>query len=206
MNESNPSTLARLRAVAPRRGLTNHEARVIAERQAETLLRLAGLTDAPTPLSALEELPRIELTLIPDLQAAGLSFWNGTSWQLVARAEDHPHRQRFSLFHEFKHVIDHPSRDLLYPSETQRERAAEHFAACVLMPKRATVRAWCAGVQDLYDLARRFAVSPDAARLRVHELGLGEPVVRSTYRCSRNLRPRPSFAMAGGETSLGGIT
>ena len=47
---------------------------------------------------------------------------------------EHSLRQRFSLFHEFKHIIDHPTRDLI-ENEEMAERVADYFAACVLMPK-----------------------------------------------------------------------
>lgn len=196
-----PSILARLRAICPKRGMSRDEARQVAERQAVTLLRLTGATDAPVPLQILADLPRIELAVESGLPSSGCSFWTGSAWRLVASASEHPNRQRFSLMHEFKHVIDHPVRDLLYGSEADRERLADHFAGCVLMPRIAVTRAWCSGMQNLDDLARHFAVSPEAMRVRLGILGLGTPVRSRTYSCRRGLRETPQFAIAGRETA-----
>jgi Zn-dependent peptidase ImmA (M78 family) len=155
-------------------------------------------------MQTLLDLPRIELAVDRSLGTSGASFWTGTEWRLVARANEHPNRQRFSLMHEFKHVIDHPYRDLLYATEAERERIADHFAACVLMRKIALTRAWCAGLQDNHDLARQFAVSPQAMRRRLSELGLGQPRVSGTYACSRGLRTGTRFAIAGTAAVPGG--
>ena len=139
------SVLARLRALAPHRGLDERTALGIAERQASLLLRLSEVTTAPISLELLWRLPRIDLAVVGDLPAAGASYWTGQSWRLEASAADHANRQRFTFCHEFKHVIDHPGRDLFYANGRVRERVADQFAACLLMPKVLVVRAWCAG-------------------------------------------------------------
>lgn len=191
------SVLARLRAVCPKRGLTSDEARTIAEHQASLLLELSNVRAEPVGLALLERLPRLKLRTEAGLPSSGASFWDGDNWQLIANGDEHPNRQRFSLLHEYKHVIDHPNRDLLYAGHTMPERVADHFAACVLMPRRLVTRAWCAGLQDIHDLADRFAVSPQAMERRVRELGhIDQPQLRR-YSCARGLRTGERFAIAG---------
>lgn len=196
--------LAQLRARCPKRGLNSHEAAFVAEQQAQLLLALTGTTEVPVPTRVLQRLPRIELA-VEKLPSSGLSHWTGTAWRLVANAADHPHRQRFSLFHEFKHAVDHSMSDLLYATEAQRERAADRFAAAVLMPRQAVTRAWCAGEQDVGQLAEYFVVSPEAMQRRLQQLGLSDRRPTRTYVCARGLRTRRGFAIAGGmATALGG--
>ena len=55
--------LAILRSLMPRRLLTTREAQVVAELQANRLLELAGLPQAPVPNELITELPRIAETL-----------------------------------------------------------------------------------------------------------------------------------------------
>ncbi len=197
-----PSTLARLRALAPRRGLDIDTGLGIAERQAVLLLRRHGNGDAPVSIQILRDLPRIELGVV-DLPTSGVSYWTGTHWQLNANRAEPEVRQRFTLAHEFKHVIDHPSRDLLYASHADRERAADHFAACLLMPRVLVTRAWCSGEQDVDQLAAHFVVSIEAMTRRLLTLGLiTERRARPIF-CTRGLRAlrdTPTVAIAGGRS------
>ena len=109
-NQPTSSVLKRLRALAPRRGLDETTALGIAERQATLLLQLTGQTAAPIPIHTLREVPSIKLALGRDLPASGFSYWTGSCWRLEANASEHPHRQRFTFCHEFKHIVDHPNR------------------------------------------------------------------------------------------------
>ncbi len=199
-NTGLPSVLARLRALAPHRGLDRGSALGIAERQANLLLSLQNITAAPVPLSALSRMPRIDLG-VAELPTSGLSYWNGVAWQLQANRGEPEVRQRFTLAHEFKHVIDHPSRDLLYGSHIEREQTADQFAACLLMPKRFVVRAWCSGQQDIDQLAELFVVSTEAMTRRLLHLGLLTQRRPRPLYCSRRrstaLRGNRHFAIAG---------
>lgn len=205
MHTNSPSTLARLRALAPKRGLDRLAALGIAERQATLLLRLTGTTDAPVSLRVIGDLPSVALGLA-DLPTSGISYWTGTHWQLNANRSEPEVRQRFTLAHEFKHVIDHPGRDLFYASHAERERAADHFAACLLMPKLLVTRAWCGGEQDIERLADHFVVSAEAMTRRLLTLGLiterrARPVF-CTRRGRKPLRSAHPLAIAG-ERSIG---
>jgi predicted transcriptional regulator len=93
-------------------------------------------------------------------------------------------RQRFSLLHEFKHVIDFDDAETLHSrlgsgdAKVQAqmiETIANDFAAHVLMPSLMVKRAWYE-VHDLAPVARRFNVSVEAMNTRLEKLNiLGEP-------------------------------
>jgi Zn-dependent peptidase ImmA (M78 family) len=86
-------------------------------------------------------------------------------------------RQRFSLAHEFKHILDHPLVTVLYNKEDEcvAEQACDYFAACLLMPRRWLRQAWTSGIRDANTLARRFGVSPQAVKIRLLQIGLIQP-------------------------------
>ena len=178
------SVLAQLRAVTPNRPLRYAEHERIAELQANKLLAAIGITGPPVPTELISELPRILVAPEVDLPVSGAAQWVAGRWVIAIAAADHPTRQRFSLAHEFKHVVDHPLRHLIYrdqgtfAAEAQAERIAEYFAACLLLPKRWVVKAWTGGMQRLSDLSRHFDVSPRAMQIRLWQLGLAEPQQR----------------------------
>jgi predicted transcriptional regulator len=170
--------LAILRGVAPRRPLTPAEARLVAEMQAERLLRLAKLTGPPTPSAIITELPRVLVRLDANLPASGGSHWANGRWLLLINGSEPAVRQRFSLGHEYKHALDHRFRDLMYEdlpalsAHDQAELAADAFAAALLMPRRWVRRAWRDGHHRIGDLAEMFAVHPRAMARRLDTLKL----------------------------------
>src|SRR4051794_32539036 len=146
-----PSVLASLRSLIPIRPLDFSEALVVAELQAARLLDLHDVTDWPVPSNVVTDLPRIQVVR-RDLPTSGMSYWNGRDWVIALNATEPATRQRFTLLHEYKHVIDHGSTDRLYAghgrhsAERQAELAADYFAACALMPKRLVKSAWGQGL------------------------------------------------------------
>src|SRR5207244_9019613 len=109
----------------------------------------------------------------PGLPMSGCAHWDGRYWVITVNADEHRLRQRFSVMHEFKHVLDHTTRDFLYHDRSfqtaheQAERTADYFAACLLMPKRIVKSLWFRGPQRPASLAQRLQVSPIAARYRL---------------------------------------
>jgi len=174
--------IAELRLLCPRRRLPSWEARTVAERQAYRLQALMRVTEPPFPEQAIEYLPRLEIRYRRTRQLAGALRWNGRTWCIVVNTDDTWGRQRFSLAHEVKHLIDHPFGAALYRDDRyasahlQAERAADYFAACLLMPKAWVKRAFFDdGLRDERVLARHFQVSTAAMRYRLDQLGLYEP-------------------------------
>ncbi|SDN38778.1 ImmA/IrrE family metallo-endopeptidase [Geodermatophilus sp. DSM 45219] len=204
MNNSNHhggrSVLASLRAVIPVRPLDFPEAMQIAELQAARLLELSDSTEGPVDSAVITELPRIRVRRV-ELPTSGMSFWDGHNWVIALNSSEPTTRQRFTLLHEYKHIIDHGATDRLYtgvgrhsPAQ-QAEQAADYFAGCALMPKRLMKRAWGQGLQRPAALARHFGVSERAIEVRLAQLGLVDPRLRcappSTVRPTH--RPRQTY-------------
>jgi len=189
-----PSTaglLARLRELVPRRGLSPAEARHIAERQAAILLAAADVTEPAVPDALVTDLPFVSVTRRAGLPTSGMAADTAVGWVIVVRSEEAKVRQRFSMFHELKHVLDDPSIEWMYPTrggfspEDRAERICDYFAACVLMPKMWIKRDWAGGgIQDITKLARRYRVSQVAMAVRLSELRLLPP----TPRCAGTTR------------------
>ncbi|MDP9436581.1 MAG: ImmA/IrrE family metallo-endopeptidase, partial [Actinomycetota bacterium] len=101
-------------------------------------------------------------------------------WLILLNADEPYVRRRFSLAHEFKHILDHPYIDRLYPDTPQQsgpdraEQACDLFAASLLMPRVWVKRAWYGGTTPVATLAREFAVSQTAMRWRLEQLGIAE--------------------------------
>jgi Zn-dependent peptidase ImmA (M78 family) len=183
--------LAQLREVVPRRGLSPAEAKLIAERQAAVLLAHAGIEKPAVPESIVTDLPFVAVTRRPGFPTSGMATQTDSGWVIVLRAEEAKVRQRFSLIHEFKHVLDDPFIEWLYPTrngyspEDRAERICDYFAACVLMPRMWIKRDWAGGgIQDIDRLARRYHVSRVAMAVRLAELRLLPP----TPRCAGTTR------------------
>jgi Zn-dependent peptidase ImmA (M78 family) len=187
------SVLASLRALTPPRQLTFHEAVRLAELQASRLLELTDVAEAPVPDEVVSELPRIQV-LRRRIPSSGLSYWNGTVWVIGLNATEPPTRQRFTLFHEYKHIIDHGRTDNLYTGSTTRtgeqqaEQVADYFAGCVLMPRKLLKRAWYGGLQTPALVAQHFDVSERAATVRLAQVGLTEDHQRCTSLTQRDRR------------------
>ncbi|MFH5232457.1 ImmA/IrrE family metallo-endopeptidase [Antrihabitans spumae] len=180
------SVLASLRSVIPNREtVTFTEALRIAELQANKLLELHALTDGPIPGQLITELPKIRIDNTDSL-VSGASFWdtrNGV-WVIQLSRADSWLRRRFTLAHEYKHIIDHGRRDSLYrgtarvSADMQGEHAADYFAGCLLVPRRLLKRAWGNGIQRPAELARLFQVSQQAIKVRLRQTGLIEDRAR----------------------------
>ena len=109
-------------------------------------------------------------------------------WAVALRTEEAPVRQRFSLAHECKHILDDSHIDRLYggASDEWVEAICNLFAASLLMP-RAWIKAdWASRqIQDVGRLARRYEVSWSAMDFRLDQLGL------------RMARPRCGYGRVG---------
>jgi Zn-dependent peptidase ImmA (M78 family) len=198
------SIVALLRDLVPKRPLTHGEALRIAELQANRLRETFGI-DGPRLLEeVISELPRLSVRRDCDLPVSGVTYWEKGRWIIYLNDNEPLGRQRFSLFHEFKHVLDHTTKRFLYwdrpefPANTQAERVADFFAGCILMPKRHVKRLFGQRL-SLIRLADAFSVTPRAMHVRLSQIGLIEP----TPRCQETTRPPRGRAHKQGSTSLG---
>jgi len=183
MPQGAPTVLASLRRLIPSRELRLSEALRIAELQANRLLELRNITDVPVPAEVITGLPRITVEYdseLPEHAASGCSDWDAhrRAWIISLSPTEPETRQKFTLLHEYKHIVDHGSCGII-PSSTYRrapqEVVADYFAGCVLMPKRLVKAAFYDGIQRLPDLAELFDVSQRALEVRLSQLGLTEP-------------------------------
>jgi IrrE N-terminal-like domain len=179
--------VATLRDFVPIRPLTREEALRIAELQAHRFHELEGLSAPPFPESLIAGLPRVQIERLSPIPVSGSAHWASNRWLIVLNGAEPTVRQRFSLAHEFKHILDHRFVDVLYsgvgPEDRSRwiEQTCDFFAACLLMPRAWVKRSYTTGSQRLPQLALRFAVSQAAMQVRLTQIGL----VDRPDRCSR---------------------
>jgi predicted transcriptional regulator len=170
------STVTRLRDLVPLRRLSTAEALRVAESQADRLRRLCGVTEAPVGEEVIAALPGIQIERVVPARAQAAAEWSQGRWLIILNGAEPLGRQRFSLAHELKHILDHPFVTILYPrrdvSTELAEQSCDYFAACLLMPRRWLRAAWYEGVRDIRVLARRFGVTPQAVRVRLLQVGL----------------------------------
>lgn len=182
MNQ-HPSILRALRDLVPERPLTRRESYWLGELQASRLRELLGVRGDPYfPSEAITKLPRVRVARSFDMDVSGSTVWNGSMWVINVNGFEPLGRQRFSLAHEFKHVVDHVHKIWLYgvtPSGTDlAERGADYFAGCLLIPKQHLKALFCTG-RKVEELARIFGATPSAIAVRLSQVGL----IDSASRC-----------------------
>lgn len=169
-----------LRGLVPIRPLTWIEATQIAERQASRLLELTNVSVPPVDEAIITKQPRFQVERMVPSPVAGATQWSRGRWLMLVNGSDPEGRQRFTIAHEYKHVLDNPFIKVLYPpigDMTSHERAetiCDYFAGCVLMPRAWLKKAWREGPQDIPSLARQFQVSRQAMQVRLQQIGLIE--------------------------------
>ena len=176
-----PSILKAIRSLMPNRTMSLFDARQRAEVQAMRFLALQGIESPSVPGEIVSELPKVEVVYVSDIPASGATHWEFGRWMICIDENDHPTRQRFSMMHEYKHVLDHPLGEYIAPRmkngmveghDLLAEQVANYFAGCVLMPKAWVKTAFFSQTQDVTVLARMFNVSPKAMHFRLNELGI----------------------------------
>jgi hypothetical protein len=180
--------LTTLRDVVPLRPLTQNEAYRIAELQVDRLLKLADIDQPPVPLETLVgEVPKVHVRYVKPFPLSGCTEWVGSAWSISISAQEPKVRQRFTLAHEFKHVLDNRFIDMIYPdfygmkSHDRAEAVCDYFAGCLLVPRVWLKRAWASGVQQPIALARLFNVSTAAIEVRLSQTGLRQGRTRCDW-------------------------
>lgn len=170
--------IAELRRLMPNRRITDSEARSVAERQAARLLELMHVDQPPVPMFVVSSLPGITVDRQTDWPTSAMAVAHGQSWRIVLKSSEPRQRQRYSLAHELKHILDDPFEARLYgrlkPATRRRraERDCDYFGACLMMPRAWIKRDFYRGLQTAPKLARRYFMSEVAMRRRLADLGL----------------------------------
>lgn len=202
----NPSIITRLRDTVPLRPLRYSEALRLAELQAQRFLALAGLTEPSVPERIITDLPRVNVSRLSPFPSSGASHWSRGQWLVILNGSEPATRQRFSLAHEAKHIMDHRFAKLIYSAFPDNERhdiieqICDYFAGCLLMPRPWVKRIYCSGVQYLPELAQTFGVSQAAMSVRLNQIGLTEPTPRClptardwTWKALSEIADRPHY-------------
>ncbi len=180
----NDGVIAGLRDLVPLRPLSYGEHMRIAELQANRFLAAVGITEAPGSERVICELPRLQVERISPFPVSGATHWSSGRWLVVLNGNEPRVRQRFSLAHELKHIIDHRFSDLIFASfpADDRHRVSEqlcdYFAGCLLMPRPWLKSTYAQGLQHLPALADHFDVSQAAMQVRLNQIGMTDPAPR----------------------------
>jgi Zn-dependent peptidase ImmA (M78 family) len=201
-----PSAITKLRDMVPLRPLRYSEALRLAELQAQKFLELSEVTGPSVPERIITELPKFHVARLSPFPTSGASHWSQGRWLVALNGSEPATRQRFSLAHEFKHIVDHRFVRLTYSRfpEAERRDLVEHicdyFAGCLLMPRPWVKHLYCSGLQYLPELAQAFGVSQAAMTVRLNQIGLVEAAPRClpiskdwTLKDLNDLRDRPIY-------------
>lgn len=196
----NRGVITQLRDIVPIRPLSRTEHLRLAEFQAQRFLKLVGVTEPSVPERVIAELPHIQITRLSPLPVSGATQWSNGQWLIVLNGSEPLTRQRFSVAHEFKHILDHRFSMIIYDGipgyerEGVVEQICDYFAGCLLMPRPWVKSVYCSGVQRLDQLAQTFGVSQAAMQVRLNQIGL----IDQTSRCGI---PRRDWASRAFEDS-----
>jgi Zn-dependent peptidase ImmA (M78 family) len=178
LKDATLSVLARVRELTPKDIWDVKAMEQNSEKQAKLLRRLLGVKTPVFPNEAIAELPRIKVEVDDNLSYSAAAYWDGLNWVIKLNGFENPLRQRFSLGHEIKHIIDHPTKYSLYLDfvgirhNNKAEHQADYFSACLLMPREHVIRLYKMGITGPTELAKYFQVSPRAMHIRMHQLKL----------------------------------
>lgn len=180
-----------LRLIGDLRRVGHHPPRTLAEalrtssRQAKNLLLLTETHEPPVDPAILLADPKVEVHYTGELRrVSGACRWVGWRYVIAINKREPVARQRFTVFHEFKHALDGArtteginrfSREGKRPAA---EFVADYFASCVLMPE-AWVMDAVKHARDLEHIAGYFGVSKEAMRIRLETLGLDRGFVEA---------------------------
>jgi Zn-dependent peptidase ImmA (M78 family) len=188
MDHAERHLIAELRRVGHQPPRTLADALRVASRQAKNLLLITETYEPPVDPAILLADPKVAITYTGELRrVSGVCQWVGSRYLIAVNRREPVQRQRFTVFHEFKHALDGArvteglnrfSREGKRPAA---EFVADYFASCVLMPEWWVMDA-VKHARDLEHLARYFGVSKDAMRIRLESLGLDRGLVEAKVR------------------------
>jgi Zn-dependent peptidase ImmA (M78 family) len=136
------------------------------------------VTEPPVSESVVRDVPKVLVKRMVPWAVSGATDWAKGTWVIVVNGAEPETRQRFTIAHEFKHILDYPFIDVLYPASlgmTRHQRTevtCDYFAGCLLVPRPWLKRAWGDGKQDVVSLAEHFGVSKQAMQTRLLQTGL----------------------------------
>lgn len=164
-----------------------------AEKAARKITRKHGVTGPPVDVVSLSENEGLPVTYHDlDDETSGMLLRDDDRALMAVNVNHHENRQRFTVSHELGHYLLHKDMPSVFVDDLlvhfranrksrrfdPREREANEFAACLLMPREFLRDDLSHGPIDISDddavrsLARRYKVSPQALTIRLMSLGL----------------------------------
>lgn len=153
------------------------------EAQAEQLLKQFGIEETPTPIEEIADALNIKISKAASTEFSGMLIRKDGHALIGVNSSEAPVRQRFTIAHEIAHFKLHPQKSAFvdYRKEktkirTSKERHADMFAAALLMPREKLLKDFKQLAKDGFSesmtgiLAKRYAVSDDAMRIRLINL------------------------------------
>jgi len=158
----------------------------IEERRAYEVIAEVGCEGPPLDFGPILERHGIDLMPKAFNYVSGVLIKDPIYTLLVVNENDPEPRRRFTIAHELGHFfLEHAGRRFAEPSsdDPPQERAANRFAAALLMPEDWLRAAW----EDYRDnpdhrpdiIAEMFGVSAEALKVRLKELGIADPPGKS---------------------------
>lgn len=144
-------------------------------RAADFLLRRFEISGPPVPVETIAERLGVNVTYQSDLEWAGVIDSKAEPVRIRINFADHPVRRRFTLAHELGHLLLHPIgesyRDRAFgPTGSKQERAANEFAASLLIPLWILEPMVLGTTKDSKELAALFYVSVPAMEVQLGKL------------------------------------
>jgi Zn-dependent peptidase ImmA (M78 family) len=161
------------------------------EQLTDTLLRDAGITDAPVPIDDIVRSRGITIRVMDLKEVSGLVVRDGNATVIGVNKAHALTRRRFTIAHELAHALLHDGQEVHYDKDFRvdfrsatsslgvevKEMEANFFAASILMPRRFLETDPMVADLDLEEaagavkvLATRYKVSTHAMSIRLGNL------------------------------------
>jgi len=151
----------------------------LAEMLAQRYLKMGEVRRPPVParlVAIFDQQHTVEARQLPLKVYHGAIWRQRDAWVIQLKDSDALATKRFSLFHEAFHILAHCRATPVFRKRGSivgsfNELLADHFAACVLMPREWVREKW-AEVKDLNRIAEIFDVPKSAMCIKLRQLGL----------------------------------
>lgn len=151
--------------------------------RAESILQLAGITEAPVDLEKIAKVLNIKIVHydFPD-KRRGMVYMDNEIKAIGVNKNNPVAMQRFTIAHEFGHYLNgHAHYSKIYEEDEkykfsdphfQQEKEADGFAAEMLMPKKFLLKDLQEFGLDTKKLIEKYQVSEQALHIRLSALHL----------------------------------
>jgi len=151
----------------------------LVEKIALNCLEESGLLSPPVPTELLSDIlggSSVEIRPLPLKKRHGATWYLPDGIVVQIKADDTPAQKRITLFHEAFHILSHTKASPRFrKSKPSRgsfdELLANHFAICLLMPRKWVEEKW-REVQNVRTMAKIFRVPQQMMLIRLRFLGL----------------------------------